>query len=124
MRYSPRNIEIAFGHAGLTHYGGVLFFGEFIRMLQLRRFLTRSEEHTSELQSPCNLVCRLLLEKKHHLSYGRHAGQPLVTLCRRRPERATLARPAAPHVSRARRAAPTGLARAHRPPIAVRGTPA
>src|SRR2546426_4333468 len=27
------------------------------------RFL-RSEEHTSELQSPCNLVCRLLLEKK------------------------------------------------------------
>src|SRR5256885_3568191 len=28
---------------------------------------TRSEEHTSELQSPCNLVCRLLLEKKKHL---------------------------------------------------------
>src|SRR5688500_678902 len=27
-------------------------------------FSTRSEEHTSELQSPCNLVCRLLLEKK------------------------------------------------------------
>src|SRR5256885_12907366 len=27
----------------------------------------RSEEHTSELQSPCNLVCRLLLEKKHEL---------------------------------------------------------
>src|SRR2546426_2990498 len=26
--------------------------------------LPRSEEHTSELQSPCNLVCRLLLEKK------------------------------------------------------------
>src|SRR3989454_7549366 len=26
----------------------------------------RSEEHTSELQSPCNLVCRLLLEKKHY----------------------------------------------------------
>src|SRR5256885_8847345 len=34
-----------------------------------RRFI-RSEEHTSELQSPCNLVCRLLLEKKkmsHHV---------------------------------------------------------
>src|SRR2546426_7330327 len=29
----------------------------------------RSEEHTSELQSPCNLVCRLLLEKKKNLSY-------------------------------------------------------
>src|SRR5688500_3216913 len=28
-------------------------------------FIVRSEEHTSELQSPCNLVCRLLLEKKH-----------------------------------------------------------
>src|SRR5256885_8015356 len=28
------------------------------------RELDRSEEHTSELQSPCNLVCRLLLEKK------------------------------------------------------------
>src|SRR5256885_12168843 len=27
----------------------------------------RSEEHTSELQSPCNLVCRLLLEKKDRL---------------------------------------------------------
>src|SRR5256885_10084206 len=27
--------------------------------------LLRSEEHTSALQSPCNLVCRLLLEKKH-----------------------------------------------------------
>src|SRR5256885_7279240 len=29
-----------------------------------RRSSVRSEEHTSELQSPCNLVCRLLLEKK------------------------------------------------------------
>src|SRR5256885_5510863 len=29
----------------------------------------RSEEHTSELQSPCNLVCRLLLEKKN-VSHG------------------------------------------------------
>src|SRR5256885_5135019 len=30
----------------------------------MERWATRSEEHTSELQSPCNLVCRLLLEKK------------------------------------------------------------
>src|SRR5688500_19543007 len=32
---------------------------------------SRSEEHTSELQSPCNLVCRLLLEKKnkHYLNH-------------------------------------------------------
>src|SRR5256885_5673573 len=28
-------------------------------------YFVRSEEHTSELQSPCNLVCRLLLEKKN-----------------------------------------------------------
>src|SRR5256885_12104095 len=31
---------------------------------ELVEFTVRSEEHTSELQSPCNLVCRLLLEKK------------------------------------------------------------
>src|SRR5256885_10914053 len=33
-----------------------------LREQKIRR--ERSEEHTSELQSPCNLVCRLLLEKK------------------------------------------------------------
>src|SRR5256885_12823815 len=33
---------------------------------------SRSEEHTSELQSPCNLVCRLLLEKK------KTSGQPRI----------------------------------------------
>src|SRR5256885_7300423 len=36
------------------------FYG---RLRSFRRG-ARSEEHTSELQSPCNLVCRLLLEKK------------------------------------------------------------
>src|SRR5256885_9554098 len=30
----------------------------------------RSEEHTSELQSPCNLVCRLLLEKKNNRTHS------------------------------------------------------
>src|SRR5256885_8529183 len=44
--------------------------------------LRRSEEHTSELQSPCNLVCRLLLEKKKkiHPTQSRqllHVLQPL-----------------------------------------------
>src|SRR5256885_8469184 len=39
---------------------------------------TRSEEHTSELQSPCNLVCRLLLEKKQHVRHQpRHPPPPL-----------------------------------------------
>src|SRR5256885_8452912 len=52
---------------------------------------TRSEEHTSELQSPCNLVCRLLLEKKKkHKIHTRDAflyfclHRPLVRLARGR----------------------------------------
>src|SRR5256885_12937277 len=43
-------------------------FAELLLIVLLLPFLVtplaRSEEHTSELQSPCNLVCRLLLEKK------------------------------------------------------------
>src|SRR2546430_10676425 len=35
-----------------------------------RTHAARSEEHTSELQSQSNLVCRLLLEKKHYLRYA------------------------------------------------------
>src|SRR5256885_7721914 len=48
-----------------------------------RSALRRSEEHTSELQSPCNLVCRLLLEKKKKATatmlpcYAQHA-QPIL----------------------------------------------
>src|SRR5256885_8343478 len=46
------------------------------RRCLLSTFITvlkpRSEEHTSELQSPCNLVCRLLLEKKKAVSHGVH----------------------------------------------------
>src|SRR5256885_2746141 len=38
----------------------------------------RSEEHTSELQSPCNLVCRLLLEKKNNSSPSSSVGQILL----------------------------------------------
>src|SRR5256885_9633526 len=39
---------------------------------------SRSEEHTSELQSPCNLVCRLLLEKKKIHNYTtRHVANHL-----------------------------------------------
>src|SRR5256885_10521557 len=36
--------------------------------MQEGEYVARSEEHTSELQSPCNLVCRLLLEKKKKLT--------------------------------------------------------
>ena len=42
----------------LEHWRGT---NRIFRELQFR---SRSEEHTSELQSTCNLVCRLLLEKK------------------------------------------------------------
>src|SRR2546426_8215204 len=38
------------------------------RVSLLKAQMERSEEHTSELQSPCNLVCRLLLEKKNSKS--------------------------------------------------------
>src|SRR5688500_20043740 len=46
------------GGLGLLHA-----LGE-VEELALVALDVRSEEHTSELQSPCNLVCRLLLEKK------------------------------------------------------------
>src|SRR5256885_10147168 len=50
-REVPREVELDVGdHAGAVEV--------------LKDPTERSEEHTSELQSPCNLVCRLLLEKK------------------------------------------------------------
>src|SRR5256885_9119294 len=53
------------------------------RGVRARAAHARSEEHTSELQSPCNLVCRLLLEKKKN--------------CTRRAEyRQTFTEPATP----------------------------
>src|SRR2546426_6248213 len=45
------------------HWGQLKNFG--CPWLTDRLVSHRSEEHTSELQSPCNLVCRLLLEKKN-----------------------------------------------------------
>src|SRR5256885_4027615 len=49
----------------------------------------RSEEHTSELQSPCNLVCRLLLEKKKKTELNLKSAycaskQPVATIPRHR----------------------------------------
>ena len=41
MRRSPRHLEITCNHAGLTHFGGISFLHEFIRVLQLRDFLAR-----------------------------------------------------------------------------------
>ena len=39
MKYSPKNIKVPCDHKGLTHFGGVYFFHEFLRVLQLRHFL-------------------------------------------------------------------------------------
>jgi hypothetical protein len=39
MRRSPRNLQIACNHRGLTHFGGAYFFHEFLRVLQFRDFL-------------------------------------------------------------------------------------
>src|SRR2546430_9221550 len=46
-----------------TAFGGA---GRGATLASRRCFILRSEEHTSELQSQSNLVCRLLLEKKKH----------------------------------------------------------
>src|SRR2546426_3697441 len=45
-------------------------------LLHALRRGVRSEEHTSELQSPCNLVCRLLLEKKKKNGQAKHNSHP------------------------------------------------
>src|SRR2546426_4058396 len=50
---------------GRGHYPGERLASPFRRSVIPSHYQQgRSEEHTSELQSPCNLVCRLLLEKK------------------------------------------------------------
>src|SRR5688500_20394945 len=54
-----RVLEVGSGAHGLIFYFGAE------RGVGLDPLAARSEEHTSELQSPCNLVCRLLLEKKN-----------------------------------------------------------
>src|SRR5688572_32103719 len=53
--------------------------------ITLANALGRSEEHTSELQSQSNLVCRLLLEKKNKLLY--HYISLATQSCRRRLDR-------------------------------------
>src|SRR5256885_10270210 len=49
---------------------GLLQLCEIADRLKTANAAARSEEHTSELQSPCNLVCRLLLEKKKNNQTG------------------------------------------------------
>src|ERR1039457_2431756 len=48
----------------ISYWGKCPRIHRWIRLYAGHSSQSRSEEHTSELQSPCNLVCRLLLEKK------------------------------------------------------------
>src|SRR5256885_10942317 len=57
-----RSVDLHVGGGGEIGYVARVF-GDVVTRLRERR----SEEHTSELQSPCNLVCRLLLEKKKYI---------------------------------------------------------
>src|SRR2546426_6559314 len=59
-RGDPQRISV---QPHLQHKRRVIRRAAVVRIALLER--ARSEEHTSELQSPCNLVCRLLLEKKN-----------------------------------------------------------
>src|SRR2546426_7965101 len=67
-----RSIAATIGYPVLVRPSYVLG-GRAMRIVwdaeDLKAYMSRSEEHTSELQSPCNLVCRLLLEKKKKKSY-------------------------------------------------------
>src|ERR1039457_920221 len=59
---APREVRGRIGHGGDRRSGRA--DRRRLHPEPPSRALYRSEEHTSELQSPCNLVCRLLLEKK------------------------------------------------------------
>src|SRR2546426_8714288 len=59
---APENALPATLHVSNSNWSDVRIY--LVRGGSWLRLGLRSEEHTSELQSPCNLVCRLLLEKK------------------------------------------------------------
>ena len=50
MRRSPRNLRIACDHRGLTHFGGIYFFHEFLQVLGIRRFLTQNLDYSRRNQ--------------------------------------------------------------------------
>src|SRR5688572_31827035 len=54
--------------------------GETDEILTIVPLIKRSEEHTSELQSQSNLVCRLLLEKKKNKITVQPVAQPIITI--------------------------------------------
>src|SRR6266566_8069216 len=62
--YHHNDLKRLFMHNPLLDRLGALDRRPAPGSVAMRTGVSRSEEHTSELQSPCNLVCRLLLEKK------------------------------------------------------------
>src|SRR5205807_3391630 len=72
LRLAVRALRRNTLRTALTMLGMIIGVGAVVTMVALgngaqntvEQDVRRSEEHTSELQSPCNLVCRLLLEKK------------------------------------------------------------
>src|SRR5256885_11418025 len=63
-RRNGKQPPTAAAHPLLLRYRALLIVSGNMT-IAIAAYLFRSEEHTSELQSPCNLVCRLLLEKKN-----------------------------------------------------------
>src|SRR5256885_6872046 len=69
-------------HSVFNYFLSLFFFKKktkksfFIHFNLSNLICERSEEHTSELQSPCNLVCRLLLEKKKNTHILYHVSEP------------------------------------------------
>src|SRR5204862_4867075 len=98
-------LTIAKAHEKAGNFGEVWYYYEQVK--KAGRGEIRSEEHTSELQSRRDLVCRLLLEKKKADRTGERCARP-----RRRPvrgpirERALGDRPARPRCDRTRLRAP------------------
>ena len=62
MPYLPRNIKISCNHRGLTHYGGIYFFQEFLRVLQFRHFVARRlEDFRSRHEYPLSQMLLALI---------------------------------------------------------------
>src|SRR5258708_18999030 len=76
----------------------------------------RSEEHTSELQPPDHIVCRLLLEKKTETAQGRTPASPTPTLPSHRPQALSPLSPGSSACTKITFTSFTTTSRPHSPP--------
>src|SRR2546426_3395907 len=69
LKHESRLVRITSSQAALVIFLNVMsrVMPALLTRMSIGPHSPRSEEHTSELQSPCNLVCRLLLEKKKNV---------------------------------------------------------